>query len=215
MRLDTQKKSGYASLPQVHDQYSQDDKPIVGQILSKMVTDYYTKKRISKEELQSALPYCHNLDRLLLSLINHRIVKHSLGYYELIHDFLAKRVIEFIEKKKFVSLPVRKAIKFIESNYYKKDLTSGEIADAAGVSQMHLSVLFKEQLGNSINCQLNSSRIAAAKRLMSKDRELVSSVADNVGFKSLSVFSRKFKEIEGLSPLEYRSQLISNVMRKK
>ncbi|UCG58832.1 MAG: helix-turn-helix domain-containing protein [Phycisphaerales bacterium] len=189
------------------DQYPNDDKALIGQILSTMVTEYYTKKRVKKKDLQEALPHCHNLDRLLSSLVEHRIVRRSLGEYELIHDFLARRVIEFIEKKRFLSPPVRRAMDFIEKNHGTKGLTSDAIASAAGVTRMHLASLFKKQLGSSINRQLNQMRLAKAKTLL-KSRDPLTNIVKETGFRTLSTFSRKFKQIEGISALEYRKTLI-------
>lgn len=196
------------------DQYPHDDKAVVGQILSTMVTEYYTKKRVKKEDLQQTLLQCHNLDKLLTSLVQHRIVRRSLGEYELIHDFLACRVIEFIEKKKFLSSPARKAVDFIEKKFSKKGLTSGEIAKEAGVSQMHLAFLFRKELGRSINRQLNETRIVKAKELL-KSRDRLMGIAKRTGFRSLSAFSRKFKEIEGVSPLEYRNTFITTKLQDR
>lgn len=196
------------------DQYQRTDRPIVGQILQTMVTDYYTKKRVKREDLQRAVPNCANLDKLLSSLVQHRIVRRSLGEYELVHDFLARRVIKFIEKKRYLSAPVRRALVYIEQNYQKVELTSGDISKGTGVSQMHLSALFREQLGITINRQLNEIRIAKAKELL-KNREKLSVVAIKTGFSRLSTFSRKFRDIEGISALEYRKLYIISTQQEK
>lgn len=186
------------------DRYTQDDKAMVAELLAKMVTEYYTKKRVKRQELQLALPQCHKLDRLLSGLVDNRIVRRTLDEYELMSDFLARKVIEFVEKKRFLSPPVRRAVDFITKNSQKPALTSGEIAGAADVSQMHLAVLFKNQLGTSINRQLNNARISQAKRLLTSSLEPISTIAERTGFKSQSNFSRKFRELEGWSPIEYR-----------
>jgi AraC-like DNA-binding protein len=190
------------------DRYPQDTKPIVGQILGTMVTDYYTKKRVTKEYLQNCLPNCRNLDELLKSLVDNRIVRRSLGEYELIHDFLAKRVIKIIKEQTFLSRPVRAAIKYIEENYCDQELTSQKIAKNAYVSQMHLAALFRKELGKTLNRYLNSVRIAEAKKLLEKHLDPIVEIAKASGFGSLSVFSRKFREMEGKTPIEYRKSVI-------
>ncbi len=191
------------------DNYSQEDKPMVGQILQAMVTDYYTKKRVTKEFLQNHLPNCTNLEELLGRLINQRIVRRTLDEYELIHDSLAIKVIELIKEQVFLSRPVRMALECIEKNYHDAELTVERIGKAAGVTRTHLATLFHNQLNKTINNKLNQVRIAAAKRLLSSNREPIAEIATAAGFKSLSSFSRKFKEIEGQSPLQYRQQLIA------
>ena len=190
------------------DNYSQEDRPMVGQILQTMVTDYYTKKRVTKEFLQNHLPNCTSLEELLGRLINQRIVRRTLDEYELIHDSLAIKVIELIRKQVFLTRPVRVALEYIEKNYHDTELTVEKIGKAAYVTRTHLATLFRNQLNKTINNKLNQFRIAAAKKMLSSNREPIAEIAKATGYKSLSCFSRKFKEIEGQSPLQYRQQII-------
>jgi AraC-like DNA-binding protein len=200
------------------DRFTQEDKVMVGQILHTMVTNYYTKKRVTKEYLQVTLPECHNLDELLKNLIQDRIIMRSLGEYELISDLLALRVIQLIQNNTFLSPPVRRALEYIERNFSTPNLNSRRVAEAAGVSQMHLAVLFRKQIHKTINHQINAIRIAKAKEVLAKNRDRITDVAKKAGFKSLSSFSRKFKKIDGSSPLVYRNILTmkwqdSNLLR--
>ncbi len=195
------------------DSYPVELKPTVGRVLREMVTEHYTKRRVTKKYLQQVLPDCHELDKILRSLIQHRIVRRSLGEYELMHDFLARRVIELIENKSFLSPPVRKALEYIDKKYYKKGLTSSDIAKETGVTQMHLATLFQKQLGITINCQLNRIKIAKAKEMFSENRDPLTYVAKKTGFRSLSSFSRKFKEIEGITANTYRNELLEKIKK--
>jgi AraC-like DNA-binding protein len=187
------------------DDFNREDRPQVGAILTAMVTEYHTKRRVTKQYLQERIPTCHNLQDLLEKLVQNRIIRRSLGEYELIHDFLARRVMELIDKKICLSRPVRLVVGLVENNYQKSELTIEAIAKFSGVSSSHLSGLFKHQLGVSTNHYLNSQRIAAAKRLIVKSRDSMTEIAMNVGFRSLSSFSRKFSQLERMSPLTYRS----------
>jgi AraC-like DNA-binding protein len=195
------------------DRYPQAQKPIVGQILEKMVTDYYTKKRVTRQHLASQLPTHTDLTGILDSLVRNRIVRRTLGEYELIHDCIAQRVVELVKQQTFLSPPVRKTLNFMEKNYQKPDIRSEHIALAAGVTAVHLASLFREQLGRTINMQLNTVRIGAAKNLLAKDRRPIAQIAKEVGFKTLSAFSRKFGELEGISALQYRKKLIAASVR--
>jgi AraC-like DNA-binding protein len=189
------------------DDFSRDDRPHVGEILAAMVTEFHTKRRVTREFLLDRVPSCHNLDKLVGKLVQDRIVRRSLGEYELIHDFLAKRVLELIDKKTFVSAPVRRALEFIDSNFTQSGLRSVDVARAAGVSAIHLAALFRGQLDKSINQYLNSTRVAAAKRELAKTRDSVGTIGRKVGYGSLTSFSRKFAEIEHISPLKYRASV--------
>lgn len=193
------------------DSYSQEDKPIIGQILQMMITDYFTKKRVTKEFIQSHIPNCVNLEELLTRLINQRIIRRSFDEYELMADSLADKLVELIRKQTFLSRPVREALECIEKNYYNMDLTVEKIAKFAGVSRTHLAVLFRDQLNKkTINNKLNEVRIAAAMKSLGSNRDPLSEIAKTTGFRSLSSFSRKFKAIVGQSPLQYRQQIINS-----
>jgi len=196
------------------DRYTQAEKPIVGQILAKMVTDYNTKKRVTKEELENVLPAHANLESLLASLVTHRIVRRSLGEYELIHDCLAEQVVQLVKKQTFLSPPVRKALKFMEKEYQKPNLRLDVIARAAGVTPIHLASLFREQLGRTVNRQLNTVRIGASKRMLAEDRRPIAEIAGQVGFRTLCAFSRKFSTLEQISPLQYRKKLMATNTRR-
>lgn len=186
------------------DQYSHQDKSMVGRILSTMVTDYYTKKRVRTDELHNAIPECENLEHLLSRLVQQRIVRRSLGEYELIHDFLARKAIRFIEQKRFLSGPVQGAIDFMEAHCSDEELTCEEIARHVDISQAHLGTLFRQQLGVTINHYLGYLRVVKAKTVLAQGRDRMSDIASRAGFKSPCSFSRKFREIEGMSPMEYR-----------
>lgn len=193
------------------DGYAAADKPQVAQILGAMVTEYNTKKRMTKEELRLLLPACQKLDDFLEHLVDQRIVRRSLGEYELIHDFLVRRVLDLLKEQTFLSPPVRRAVSFIEANHQRPNLRSGEIAKAARVTQMHLAALCRRELGCSLNRQLNRARVATAKSLMAKTRDPLGLIARAAGFTSLASFSRKFAQIEGIPPLTYRKALFRPV----
>jgi len=121
---------------------------------------------------------------------------------------LARRVVEFIQQGRYLSSPVRAAIGYMEENYHRTQLSSREVSCASGVSQTYLAFLFRKELGNSINKQLNRIRIARAKELL-RSQEQLGDIVNRVGFRSASNFSRKFKEIQGVSPLGYRKEFFS------
>ena len=186
------------------DTYQHDDKPTVARILRTMVTEHHTKKRVTEQFLQEVMPECKNLPKLLSSLVQHRIVRPSLGEYELMHDFLAKKVVQFIDEQNFLSPPVRNAVKHIELNCHLQSLTIRDVAEAAGVSQAHLAVLFRSQMGRTITRHLNAKRVTKAKSLLIATREPMGAIAQQVGFSGQSVFSRIFNQIEGIPPMEFR-----------
>lgn len=97
-----------------------------------------------------------------------------------------------------------KAIDFIEENLHLK-LDLNLVAAQASFSPFHFhrlfSVITKETLTNFIN----RKRIEKAAPLLIYKRNLtITEISYNVGFTSLSSFSRSFKKFYGMSPLEFK-----------
>jgi AraC-like DNA-binding protein len=187
----------------IFDGFTTNEKELVRAILKMLVTEYRTKKRVHKEDIELQIDEHNDLDRILDKLVNHRIIKRTLGEYELIHDFLANKVIELLKEENPISSPVRKAIEFI-NKYYNKDITSVQIAEAAGVTSIHLASLFASQLGKSINKVKNEVRIEMSKPYLLSSLEAINDISTKVGFTNLNSFSRTFKQITGFTPREYR-----------
>ena len=126
------------------------------------------------------------------------------------HDLLARRVIELLNEQRFVSPPVRQALAYIENNYFRPELAVSDVAGAAGVTAPHLASLFKEQLGQTVNRRINASKIASAKQLLQSELSPMTDIARRSGFTGLSVFSRKFRTVTGMSPNDFRKSVLKN-----
>ena len=187
--------------------YSAAEKEAVGAVLSAMVTEHRTKRRMSLAELQEEIGAEFDVASALGALVSDRIVRRSLGDYELVHDFLAKRVVELIGSRQFNSLPVRTALNFIEENLHDAQLTCAEIAAAAGVTNSHLTKLFRDQLGRTVRGQLGYARIILSKHLIARSGKSLEEISKMTGFKNPSEFSRKFKEIAGKPPKKHEQEM--------
>lgn len=106
-----------------------------------------------------------------------------------------------------VSSPLAiEAVKYIEE-HYPENLTVEEIARQLSVNRSHLSRVFKNQLGTSIKEYLIGVRINRAAFLLSLTDDSVESIAYQVGFNSLVVFSRMFKKTTGETATNYRKRM--------
>lgn len=107
-----------------------------------------------------------------------------------------------------LTLGVEKAVRFAESNY-KRSVSLNEAAEYVGLNTNYLSALFKKETGVSWVNFVNNIRIDKAKKLLETSRLRIGDVGDATGFSNPSTFSKVFKKITGLSPLEYRKRHIS------
>jgi len=91
-------------------------------------------------------------------------------------------------------------------HYHDRPLSRREVAEAVGVSENHLTRIFRRELGLSPWDYLNRYRIKQAKELLLCTSDSITSVALQVGFSDPAYFSRVFRKHVGLSPSVFREQ---------
>lgn len=99
---------------------------------------------------------------------------------------------------------VRIAKEYTKQNYQNKDLSLQEVADAAGISRTYFSKMFKDITGEKYWDYLSRYRIEKAKELLLNTNLGQAQISESVGYSSEFHFSRKFKEIVGISPNKFR-----------
>ncbi|MDO4339683.1 MAG: response regulator [Eubacteriales bacterium] len=99
---------------------------------------------------------------------------------------------------------VKMARDYTKEHYQDKNLSLQEVADAVGISRTYFSKTFKELTGEKYWDYLSEYRIQKAKELLSQTNLGQAEISERVGYASEFHFSRKFKEIVGMSPNKYR-----------
>jgi AraC-like DNA-binding protein len=94
-------------------------------------------------------------------------------------------------------------IRYLHTNF-QRDLTITDIAAYACMSPAGLSRLFRRCAGSTVTDHLNQVRIAAACRRLRDGDEQVAAIAADCGYRNLANFNRRFREITGTSPREFR-----------
>ena len=97
---------------------------------------------------------------------------------------------------------VAQAIRYLEAHYGDADVGVGSVAEHVGVSEGHLSHLFKEETGQTIGAFLTQTRIRRAMALLRDCRSKVYLVAEQVGYRDITYFSATFKK--SVSPSDYQ-----------
>lgn len=87
---------------------------------------------------------------------------------------------------------------------YRREISIGELARHAGVSQSHLNLLFRRKFGVGPQHYLLDLRMKLARRLLLNPYERISDVAEQCGFRDIHYFSRCFKTFHGVPPELYR-----------
>lgn len=168
-----------------------------GLLLKPGVTDKITIESISFEK-----------DQTLLYLITGIVL--LLYVTTLLTGFLVrgdkKPIITYkpLEVKNPANEETRRIIDYLASSYSNPDLSIEMIAQATGILSSRISTLLKEHNSYSFKQVLNSIRLTEAKRLLSETDIQIIEVAYNVGYNTVSHFNRLFKQVENISPKEYR-----------
>ncbi|MDC6365869.1 MULTISPECIES: AraC family transcriptional regulator [Flavobacteriaceae] len=90
---------------------------------------------------------------------------------------------------------------------YNEPISLEEVADIANMSRNAFCRYFKKRTNKTFFQFLIEIRIESACKLIVNKPELsISMVSDQCGFNNIANFNRKFKELKGCSPTQYRSQ---------
>lgn len=140
------------------------------------INDEYSKRRI---EL---------LIEELLIMLNREIKNSNMQF---VTNNINKRILSIIS--------------YINDNYMD-NITLSFLAEKFYISTYYLAHLFKNVTGFTIIEYLNKKRISVAQQLLSTGKYSISSVSEMVGYNNLTSFSRTFKAICGISPMQYKKQ---------
>lgn len=93
---------------------------------------------------------------------------------------------------------VKDAIVYIE-NHFAEEITVEQIASAVGISRYHLCHIFKTVTGKTVAGFWTSVRCDKARQMLSRGSS-VGLAAEQTGFRSVSHFSKVYKEYFGHTP---------------
>jgi two-component system response regulator YesN len=85
-----------------------------------------------------------------------------------------------------------------------ENITLRDMANRFSFSPNYLGVLFKEETGYNFSDYVIKIRMERARDLLVSTKLKIYEVASQTGYQYLPYFSRQFKEMYGMTPLEYR-----------
>ena len=96
---------------------------------------------------------------------------------------------------------------FIEHNYMD-DISLQTVAEAMNYSDAYFCKIFKQCFDNNFIVYLSEYRVARAKELLGDILINVKDVSQKVGYRDSNYFAKVFKRIAGVTPTEYRMQVL-------
>jgi len=109
-------------------------------------------------------------------------------------------------RTKSYSLPVTRAIVYIQQHIYEK-CSLKDVANAISLHPGYLSSKFKKETGLTITDYILHEKINEAKSLLENSDYDISEIAEILGFGNISYFAKRFKKECGCRPSEFKQEL--------
>jgi len=169
----------------------------------------YRKNHKFKSKLHLSSEQLTEVSRLL-SVMKEETKSKRPGYQSVIDHLFGVLIVlvsryysETDSPKPKALMKISSAISFMEENY-AQPITISFLAKHVNTAERTLRYLFKEITGLSPKDYLIRLRIEKAAEMMAKDSNIrVIDASSKTGFENSSYFTRKFKEILKITPMQY------------
>ena len=169
----------------------------------------YEIMNFSKEK-DLFLNYFNNLiNEIENKEFNYEIICKSILNMLITHIIRSKTSILFIEEsREKLNLECIKIKNYIDS-HHSQNITLDFLSNLTYMNKFHLVHTFTKQIGLSpINYAINK-RIQEAKNLLATTSYSIRDIASIVGFCNSSYFSQMFKKVTGVTPKNYRNDILT------
>lgn len=116
-------------------------------------------------------------------------------------------------KKSSAYLSVIDSTEYIHQHYSEK-LSLSEISQKVYMSEDYFSREFQKYIGCSPFTYINNYRIYQSLNLITGTKMNIIDIAMSCGFRNISYFNRKFKELMKCTPKQYRESMIDSTNKK-
>ncbi|MEK8127935.1 response regulator [Paenibacillus filicis] len=138
----------------------------------------------------------------------------DIGNFQDFHDYyhnverLLQRLNDYVRSMKAFHIDhkeMKRAVQYMQEHFHK-DLNMTIVSNHVSLNYSYFSQAFKEYTGESFLSFLKKLRIDKARELLDTTEYKIYEISEMTGFENTKHFSRVFKELEGVSPQEYREQ---------
>ena len=173
-----------------------------------------------KDDISPILDFSDNYD-LMCSIFTFLMEYAHVEEYDDVCNALMRTVIELIRiktgqldaratRKKILQDAAAAEIKKYVDEHYKEKLTAKEVASRFFISEGHLSRVFKNHTGFTLNNYIIDKRMGEARKMLIFSDADIKDVAVSCGYRDLQYFYRVFKQSAGCTPREYREMYAMN-----
>jgi two-component system response regulator YesN len=127
--------------------------------------------------------------------------------YRLLEAHLVEVCKQIQEKRSGKARNVIERIRSVMDTQYAENLTVSDIAESVYLSSTYVSLIFKQETGETVYEYLTKVRIERAKELLRDPKNKFYEVCEAVGYADPSHFSKIFKKHTGFTPSTFRDQI--------
>lgn len=161
---------------------------------------------------------CFNILKVILSLVSS--MKIEIEIFNLDSSYIFSSLVEFREKFiPFVELLCEKIelsrnnmeneikrsiLDYIHLNYCESSISLESVSGRFKISKSNLNLLLKMDTGYTFAQYVAMLRLKEVKRQLAETEQAISAIIRSVGYLDVANFTRKFKKVEGITPMQYR-----------
>ncbi|NBD27384.1 response regulator [Paenibacillus glycinis] len=201
--------------------------------MKQLLAELLDPKRLAAFDIAYMEEISRQLNELVFDAVFHQYGEESVEIlriykkvgciygFESIHDYyhaaeeLLVRLSEYVRSLRSVHAEhreMKKAVSYIHENYHR-DLNMATVSNHVSLNYSYFSQTFKEFTGESFVVYLKRVRIRQAKALLEETDVRIYEISERVGFENAKQFNRVFRELEGISAMEYRMKHAAAVRR--
>ena len=162
----------------------------------------------------------NNIDQIhLVDRIISEFEENKLGYAAVVNSYFVQLMIGILRKvyqikqcegKSLLNSTQENREAFIDgffNSYYMKDIKVQDLAQTMYLSVRQVTRILQESYGLTFLQKLTQHRIYHACYLLQNKTYTVTKISEMIGYNNSNYFFKKFKEITGITPTEYRNRL--------
>ena len=159
--------------------------------------------------ISNAAEYLNDLNKILKEFATQKIYyKEACG--GILKTLLTNLYRHSLRTTDNSSDAVSKVLDYIKSNF-DKPITNQLLSEITSYHENHLNRLFLNHTGTTIHKYILTIRINEAKKLLLNTNLALLTIAEKTEFNSNAYFSNYFKQVEGMSPLEFRKKFQNRI----
>ena len=137
-----------------------------------------------------------------------------LALYELAVEIKPMKSMHYTTGLEHSNILVAEKIEVFLNSHYNKEICLGDLAKSLNLSERQTQRLIKSLFGMSFSLLLNKRRLASAKLLIKTSNYSLKEIADISGFHDQSYFYRRFTSAVGITPGNYRNEMLKSMNRE-